>query len=80
MKSTEIFVPANEIVYAKGFCIIIPKKIKYYNQNWQCIVKIQKRPNPGVMMNLEVILPLWIETERKNFLYLKRFFIFGRVK
>lgn len=65
IKSPGILVPAKETGYVRDVFIKIPKKKKYYNQRWQAIVKVLKKASAGEMMNLEVILPLWIETERK---------------
>jgi len=74
IKSIEVVVPAMQTGHIKGFSVKIPKKIKYYNQNWQAIVKVIKEPNPGEAISLEVILPLWIETERRKFSLLEKLF------
>lgn len=65
IKSPEILVPAKQTGYVKNVFVKIPKKKKYYNQRWQAIVKVLKKPSTGEMINLEVVLPLWIETESK---------------
>ncbi len=74
MKSSEVVVLASQTGYIKGFSIKIPKKMKYYNQRWQTIVKVKKEANPGEAINLEVILPLWIETQRKKFSLIEKLF------
>lgn len=74
VKSTEIIVPANTTECVNGFYIKIPKKRRFFNQRYQAIVKVEKKPGTGEMINLEVILPLWIETERKRFSFLEKLF------
>lgn len=57
--------PANQTGYFRDVFIKIPKKKKYYDQRWQAIVKVMKKASAGEMMNLEVVIPLWIEAESK---------------
>lgn len=64
-KSFEVIVPARETGYVRDVFIKIPKKKEYYNKKWQAIVKITRLPNPGEGIQLEAVLPLWIETEKK---------------
>jgi len=71
---TEITIPAGETGYVRGIFIKIPKKKEYYNQRWQAVVKVIKKASPGEMINLEVVLPLWIETEKKPASFFKKIF------
>jgi len=71
---TEITLSAGETGYVRNIFIKIPKKKEYYNQRWQAVVKVIKKASPGEMVNLEVILPLWIETEKKPASFFKKIF------
>lgn len=65
VKSPEIQVPAKKTGYIRDVFIKVPKSKKYYNQRWQAIVKVLKKASAGEMINLEVVIPLWLETERR---------------
>ena len=64
IKQPEISVPAEKTEYLRDVFIKIPKNKKYYNQHWQAFVKVLQKPSAGATINLEVVLPLWIETVR----------------
>jgi len=76
IKTAEVTVEAGKTAEVNGFSIKIPKKIKFYNKKWQSIVKVEKVPNPGEAINLEVIIPLWIETQTRQFNIFEKIFRF----
>ena len=66
MKSQKISVPAGQKFYVKDVFIEVPKKKEYQNQKWQAVVKVRKNATDGEFANLQVILPLLIETKGIN--------------
>ena len=76
IKTAEVTVEAGKTAEVNGFSIKTPKKIKFYNKKWQSIVKVEKVPSPGEVINLEVIIPLWIETQTRQFNIFEKIFPF----
>jgi hypothetical protein len=67
--SAEVIVSSDTTIGLNNFSIKIPKKRKYYNQNWQCFVKIEKKHSFNHKdVGLEIIIPLWINTQSKKVL------------
>jgi len=64
-KSTEIIVPAKGVGYVKDVYVKIPKNKKYYGRKFQGYAKVEQiSPREG-MFNVEVLIPIFIETKPK---------------
>ncbi len=64
-KSTEIAVPAGGVGYVKDGYVKIPKNKKYYSRKYQAYAKVEQiSPREG-MFNVEVLIPIFIETKAK---------------
>jgi len=64
-KSTEIVVPAGGVGYVKDVYVKIPKNKKYYSKKFQGYAKVEQiSPREG-MFNVEVLIPIFINTGPK---------------
>lgn len=71
-RTYRISLQPGEIGYIRDILVVIPKKAKNYTQSWQSIVKIEKELQINETINYEVILPLWIYTERRDFTFFRK--------
>lgn len=60
-RSTEVAVPAHSTGYLKYLEITAPKTGRYENSRWQLVLKTAQKT--AGTMNMEVLLPVWIETK-----------------
>lgn len=61
-----IVIPGGEHGYFKGIFVKVPKKKKYQGKKFQAIVRVSEEPVAGRSMNVEVVIPLWIEVANKK--------------
>ncbi|MBN1824407.1 MAG: hypothetical protein JW803_08820 [Endomicrobiales bacterium] len=62
----DLSVPAGKTGYFKGVSVKVPKSKKYYGKKYQAVVKVTEESVAGRTMNVEVVLPLWLEVEKKK--------------
>lgn len=65
-KSTGISVPPNGIGYVKSQYIEIPSGKKYYGKRWHAVIRVRQKTRQTGIFNVEWLLPLLIETEKKK--------------